>query len=153
MCLFLQKNEMEKEYMKLQEAHEGQQALLQKLQVRSFRKQLREDLISKGRKEIQTSTRFASRLSKMWPLLDVAKFLSPPSPPPPPKRQGSSNGSHASSLRPRDPERVYCDEKSRPRNKPSLLERWRLPFLFPCSSRVRYRRPRPFKILAKSKKG
>ena len=88
MCLFLQKNEMEKEYMKLQEAHEGQQALLQKLQVRSFRKQLREDLISKGRKEIQTSTRFASRLSKMWPLLDVAKFLSPPPPPPPPPPNG-----------------------------------------------------------------
>lgn len=30
---FRQKNEMEKEFLKLQEAHEGQQALLQKLQV------------------------------------------------------------------------------------------------------------------------
>ena len=29
----VQKNEMEKGYLKLQEAHEGQQALLQKLQV------------------------------------------------------------------------------------------------------------------------
>ena len=29
----LQKNEMEKDFLKLQEAHEGQQALLQKLQA------------------------------------------------------------------------------------------------------------------------
>ena len=31
--IYLQKNEMEKDFLKLQEAHEGQQALLQKLQV------------------------------------------------------------------------------------------------------------------------
>jgi len=33
---YQQKNEMEKEFLKLQEAHEGQQALLQKLQVCSI---------------------------------------------------------------------------------------------------------------------
>ena len=31
--IYVQKNEMEKDFLKLQEAHEGQQALLQKLQV------------------------------------------------------------------------------------------------------------------------
>ena len=40
---FWQKNEMEKEFLKLQEAHEGQQALLQKLQVSAPRKWLPEN--------------------------------------------------------------------------------------------------------------
>ena len=31
--IYLQKNEMEKDFLKLQEAHERQQALLQKLQM------------------------------------------------------------------------------------------------------------------------
>ena len=34
---FFQKNETEKEFLKLQEAHEGQQALLQKLQVSALK--------------------------------------------------------------------------------------------------------------------
>lgn len=39
-CLFPQKNETEKEYFKLQEAHEGQQALLQELQVKTLTQRL-----------------------------------------------------------------------------------------------------------------
>lgn len=40
---FPQKNDTEKEYVKLQEAHEGQQALLQKLQVKTLTQRLYTD--------------------------------------------------------------------------------------------------------------
>ncbi|XP_015750777.1 PREDICTED: uncharacterized protein LOC107330721 [Acropora digitifera] len=51
-CLFPQKNETEKEYFKLQEAHEGQQALLQELQIKVQKRKAIQDTCKKQEKVI-----------------------------------------------------------------------------------------------------